>query len=168
MFNAALCEQAETILSACKQKGLKIATAESCTGGLLAALFTEIPGSSVAFEGGVVSYSNPLKKKLLGVSAETLDKHGAVSSHVAEEMAKGVQKISGSDIAISITGIAGPDGGTKEKPVGLVYIGYVFGSHAHSEKHQFKGDRQAVRMQSVQRVLDILREKLSRSSSASS
>ncbi|MGE0755029.1 MAG: CinA family protein, partial [Alphaproteobacteria bacterium] len=121
MPDAVLLKQAESILQRCKAKGFMMSTAESCTGGMLGALFTEIPGSSAAYEGGVVSYSNTLKHHLLGVPQELLDQHGAVSKQAAEHMARGMQAKAGSDIAISVTGIAGPGGGTAEKPVGLVY-----------------------------------------------
>lgn len=103
-------------------KGLTLATAESCTGGLISQMITQIPGSSEIFLGGVCSYSNSLKSNILGVSEETLEKYGAVSEQTALEMARGVRKITGSDIAISSTGIAGPGGSTEDKPVGLVYI----------------------------------------------
>lgn len=108
---------------ALKQRGLKVAIAESCTGGLIAERLTRVPGSSEVFGCGVVSYSNETKQKLLGVSAQTLAQYGAVSAQTAREMAQGVRRVSGADIGISVTGIAGPDGGTPEKPVGLVYIG---------------------------------------------
>lgn len=105
-----------------KEKKLKIAVAESCTGGLVSKRITEIPGSSEVFECGLCTYSNEMKTKLLGVKEETLNKHGAVSKETAIEMASGVRKVSGADLGVSITGIAGPDGGTPEKPVGLTYI----------------------------------------------
>ena len=106
-----------------KEKGLKVATAESCTGGLLSKRLTDVDGASEVFECGVCAYANEIKIKLLGVAKETLDKNGAVSPETAREMAAGVRRLSGADIGISVTGIAGPGGGTEEKPVGLVYIG---------------------------------------------
>lgn len=105
-----------------REKGLKAATAESCTGGMVSQRITEIPGSSEVFDCGLCTYSNEMKEKLLGVSGETLAEFGAVSKETAAEMAKGVRKVSGADIGVSVTGIAGPDGGTAEKPVGLVYV----------------------------------------------
>ena len=104
-------------------KGLTIAIAESCTGGLIQKLISDVPGSSAYFVGGIVAYSNLLKQKLLNVSAQTLISYGAVSYEVAGEMASGAREITGSDIGISTTGVAGPNGGTPDKPVGLVYIG---------------------------------------------
>lgn len=106
-----------------REKGLKVAVAESCTGGYLAKRLTDVPGSSEVFECGVVSYSNSIKQKVLGVKAETLEQFGAVSAQTAREMADGIRALSGADIGVSLTGIAGPDGGTQEKPVGLVYCG---------------------------------------------
>lgn len=106
-----------------KEKGLKTATAESCTGGWVSKMLTEVDGSSEVFECGVCTYANEMKMQILGVKKETLEKFGAVSKETAEEMAAGVRRISGADIGVSVTGIAGPDGGTDQKPVGLVYIG---------------------------------------------
>ena len=100
-----------------------MATAESCTGGFVSKRLTEVPGSSAVFECGVCSYANRIKEQVLGVRHETLEQFGAVSVQTAQEMAKGVRKLSGADIGVSTTGIAGPDGGTDEKPVGLVYVG---------------------------------------------
>ena len=108
------------------QKGLKAATAESCTGGLISKKITETPGASAVFECGVCSYGNNIKEKILGVKRETLEKYGAVSACCAMEMARGVSEISGADIGVSTTGIAGPGGGTAEKPVGLVYMGLYY------------------------------------------
>lgn len=112
----------------------KIAVAESCTGGLIAQLITGVPGSSKVFEGGVVSYSNEVKNKVLKVNEDLLKRHGAVSEQVAEEMAKGVRELTGADIAVSTTGIAGPGGGTPQKPVGLVYLGISTNSGCFSKK----------------------------------
>ena len=108
---------------ALREKGLRVATAESCTGGYLSKRLTDVPGSSEVFHCGIVSYANEVKEQLLGVRHETLMQYGAVSEQTAREMAEGVRRISGADIGIGITGIAGPDGGSEEKPVGLVYIG---------------------------------------------
>ena len=129
------------ISSILKEKKLKIATAESCTGGLIAHTLTNISGSSDYFDRGIVSYSNRAKKELLDVPGEMLKKYGAVSKQVAEAMAKGVRKKSNVDIGISSTGIAGPTGGTKDKPVGLVYIGISTEEKTYSKKFLFSGDR---------------------------
>ncbi len=124
-----------------KKKHLSIATAESCTGGLLAHTLTNISGSSEYFNRGVVSYSNQSKIDLLDVTENTLKIHGAVSKQTAEEMAIGIKKKANADIGISTTGIAGPTGGTKEKPVGLVYIGIADSKNVKINKFNFKGDR---------------------------
>ncbi|HBP63694.1 MAG TPA: competence/damage-inducible protein A, partial [Desulfosporosinus sp.] len=129
----------------------------SCTGGLLGAAFTQEPGSSEFYLGGVVSYSNSLKQGLLGVSEESLAKYGAVSEEVAKEMAQGILSKAGSDLAISTTGIAGPDGGSDEKPVGLVYIGLATPEGVIAEKIQFYGERESVRQLTVQAALNKVR-----------
>jgi len=138
-------------------QNLTISTAESCTGGLLGAAFTQEPGSSKFYLGGVVSYSNSLKRGILGVDEESLKAFGAVSEEVAKEMAEGVRSKTGSDLAISTTGIAGPDGGSNEKPVGLVYIGFATPKGVHAEKFQFYGERESVRQLTVQAALNGVR-----------
>ncbi|HEY8911624.1 MAG TPA: competence/damage-inducible protein A [Desulfosporosinus sp.] len=143
-----------------KNKHLTIATAESCTGGLLGAAFTQEPGSSEVYLGGVVSYSNAVKQGLLGVSAENLNKFGAVSEEVAKEMAEGIRSKVGSDLGISTTGIAGPDGGSDQKPVGLVYIGIATPEGVHAKKFQFYGERESVRQLTVQAALNEVRRHL--------
>jgi len=140
-----------------KKEKYTIATAESCTGGLLGAAFTQEPGSSEFYLGGVVSYSNALKQKLLGVSEESLAKYGAVSEEVAKEMAQGIRSKAGSDFALSTTGIAGPDGGSDEKPVGLVYIGLATPEGVIAEKIQLYGERESVRQLTVQAALNKVR-----------
>lgn len=140
-----------------KNKQLTIATAESCTGGLLAGALTQEPGSSGFYLGGVVSYSNSLKQGLLGVSEDNLIKYGAVSEQVAKEMAKGIRLSTGSDLAISTTGIAGPDGGSDQKPVGLVYIGLATSEGVQVEKIQLYGERESVRQLTVQAALNRVR-----------
>ena len=140
-----------------REKGLHVATAESCTGGLLAGKITSVAGASECFECGVVTYSNEQKVKLLGVSRVTLGECGAVSPNTAVEMARGVRHLGGADIGIGITGIAGPGGGSEEKPVGLVYIAVSAENALHSYRFVFKGDRNEVREQAVSEALDIIR-----------
>ena len=122
MFSAALLNGAEKLLAEARRKNLKIATAESCTGGLIAGLLTEIAGSSDVFERGFVTYSNTAKEEMLGVPRDLIAAHGAVSAEVARAMAQGALSHSRADLAVAVTGIAGPGGGTAEKPVGLVHI----------------------------------------------
>lgn len=140
-----------------KNKHLTIATAESCTGGLLSAALTQEPGSSEFYLGGVVSYSNSVKREILGVSEEALIKFGAVSEEVAKEMAEGIRSKVGSDLAISTTGIAGPEGGSEHKPVGLVYIGIATPEGVQARKFQFYGERESVRQLTVQAALNGVR-----------
>lgn len=140
-----------------KQKQKTIAAAESCTGGLLSKLVTDLPGSSEYFWGTVVSYSNTAKQKLLGVKTETLAQFGAVSSETAQAMADGIVQQSGADIGVSITGIAGPGGGTEAKPVGLVYIGLAAGSYRETKELRFVGDRNSIRILAAKSALDMLR-----------
>ena len=129
------------VASLLKERRVKVATAESCTGGLIGHTITNIPGSSEYYEGGVISYSNALKMNLLGVKGETLVAHGAVSEETAHEMAEGVRKKANVDVGIATTGIAGPGGGTPEKPVGLVYIAISTEKGTKVEKHLFHGNR---------------------------
>lgn len=140
-----------------KQYHLTVTTAESCTGGLIAATLVNVPGISGQFEEGYITYSNTAKEKLLGVSAETLERYGAVSAQTAEEMARGAVSVSGADLSIISTGIAGPDGGTKEKPAGLVYLACCLGDKLEVERRQFSGDRQTVRQASVRTALELAR-----------
>jgi nicotinamide-nucleotide amidase len=158
LFPAALVESASKLLDLCRAKGFKIATAESCTGGLVAALLTEIAGSSDVVERGLVSYSNEAKRELLGVTAETLAAHGAVSEATAREMAAGALRASHADIAVSITGVAGPGGGSAEKPVGLVHFACAgpHGRLAAVERRYGDIGRSAVRLASVVQALALL------------
>jgi len=147
------------ILQACRARALKLATAESCTGGMVAAALTEIAGSSDAVERGFVTYSNEAKTELLGVPAALVATRGAVSAEVAAAMAEGALRHAPVELAVSITGIAGPGGSTPTKPVGLVYLGIIRkGGAVRTERHVFPGDRTAVREASTQRALELLLE----------
>jgi nicotinamide-nucleotide amidase len=141
-------------------RGETVATAESCTGGLIARRLTELSGSSKFFVEGAVTYSNEAKVRTLGVKQETLDKFGAVSSETAEEMARGMRERAETDYAISVTGIAGPDGGTEEKPVGTVWFGLADRENVKTIKLVFPGDRYLIRWRSSQAALDMLRRRL--------
>ncbi|MBU7005255.1 competence/damage-inducible protein A [Phosphitispora fastidiosa] len=140
--------------------GLTAATAESCTGGLIASRLTEIPGVSENFVCGFITYSNDAKINMLGVSRDTLEKYGAVSEQTALEMAVGARNAGGTDVAVSVTGIAGPGGGTPEKPVGQVYIALAGQDNAFAVKNLFTGDREVIRWQSANVALNILRRYL--------
>jgi len=139
---------------------LTIAVAESCTGGLIAHRLTNVPGSSTYFLGGVVAYSNQVKERVLEVSGKTLSVHGAVSEECAREMAHGVRRLLGTDVAISSTGIAGPTGGTPEKPVGLVYVALAAQDHERCERHLWQGDRLENKRQTAEAALEMLRQYL--------
>jgi nicotinamide-nucleotide amidase len=141
-------------------RGASVAAAESCTGGLLGERITSIAGSSAYFLGGIISYANAVKHDLLGVPSEVLDEHGAVSEAVARLMAEGVRTQMGATYALAITGLAGPDGGTAEKPVGLVYIALAAPEKTLVEKKKFGGEREPIRWQAAQAALDLLRRHL--------
>lgn len=147
---------AEKLVALLKAQGLTCATAESCTGGGVGSAITAISGSSAVFLGGVISYANAVKHKVLGVRQSTLDSVGAVSPETAIQMADGVRKLLKSDFAVSVTGIAGPDGGTEEKPVGLVWFGLSTKKGTRTEKKLFCGDRAHIREQAVTHALGIL------------
>jgi nicotinamide-nucleotide amidase len=150
-----------SVVAAClANTGKKLAVAESCTGGLLAKMITDLPGSSEYFWGSVTSYSNEAKMLYLNVKQETLEQYGAVSPEAAREMAQGMQKQSGADLALSITGIAGPDGGTKDKPVGLVYICLAAGEFLQVKEMHFVGNRESIRILAAKTALDLLRRYL--------
>ena len=155
----AIHKSAENLGEKLLNAGLIASTAESCTGGGVAYAITEISGSSQWFDRGFVTYSNESKKQMLGVSSKTLDRYGAVSEKVVIEMAKGAVKHSNADIAVAISGIAGPDGGTDDKPVGTVCISW-HGSHNRNktQTYLFSGDRKAVRYQAIQVALSGLTE----------
>lgn len=140
-----------------QQKGLTLAVVESCSGGFLSKMITDLPGSSKYFWGGVVSYSNHAKQKLLGVKGKTLTDHGAVSSETAAEMALGLKQVSGADIAVSITGVAGPEGGSPDKPVGLVYLGLAWQEKVKVRQMHFVGDRNSIRTLAAKSALDLMR-----------
>ena len=140
--------------------GKTLAVAESCTGGLLAKKITDLPGASDWFAAGVVSYSNDSKTALLGVPEDLITTHGAVSEEVAESMARAVRKNCNADYALAITGIAGPTGGSEEKPVGTVYIAFATGDSVQASRFNFYGDREQIRHRSVVKACEILWRRL--------
>ena len=150
----------EAVLKLLQKKNLTISLAESCTGGLVASRLTDIPGASASLISGVISYSNESKINMLKVKEETIRKYGAVSPQTAEEMAVGAKRLSNTDIGLSITGIAGPDGGSAEKPVGLCYIGIAIGKSVNVQKIMLTGNRNRIRWGSSSRALDFLRREL--------
>lgn len=143
-----------------RQRGMTLAVAESCTGGLLSKRITDVPGCSDYYLGGVCSYANEVKMNLLGVKKETLDTLGAVSSEVAEQMAEGVAKALGADVGVGITGVAGPGGGTEEKPVGLVYISVWHKGQHFTRKMKAANGRDRIRMQAASTALDLIRRNI--------
>jgi len=159
MFPEDILEQARGVLARFDAAGLMLATAESCTGGLIAGALTEIAGSSSVLERGFVTYSNEAKTELLSVPSELIGRLGAVSAEVAEAMAVGAVGHSRADVAVAVTGIAGPGGETPGKPVGLVYFGIARrGGVVRHERHIFPGDRSAVRLAAVRAALALLAE----------
>ncbi|MCK6442123.1 CinA family protein [Elstera cyanobacteriorum] len=157
-----LTDLATRVLAAARAKGLRLGTVESCTGGLIAGALTEIAGSSDVVEGGIVTYSNDLKMLLVGVPAETLAAHGAVSAQTAAAMVGGLlARVPTVDLAVAVTGIAGPGGGSAEKPVGLVYLACQRrGNAVQVERQIFPGDRAGIRRATVNRALQMLLEPL--------
>lgn len=154
---ADLVELAKEVLTYAKAQRKRIVTAESCTGGLIASCLTAVPGSSAAVEGGFVTYSNDSKMRLLGVPRDALASHGAVSDIVASAMAEGALAVAQADIAVSVTGIAGPDGGSKEKPVGLVFMALAqTDTDAVVKRYIFAGTRTDVRRAAVGAALELL------------
>ena len=151
---------AAVVLERCRASGFKLAVAESCTGGLLGERLTNIPGSSDVFLGGVIAYDNDVKLSLLGVRAEEIERYGAVSEAVALQMASGVREKLGADVGVSVTGIAGPGGGTTEKPIGLVWIA-VHASDVKARRFHVGGDRAEVRQRAAQAALEMVRRALS-------
>jgi nicotinamide-nucleotide amidase len=159
MFPPDLLVRAAELIVRYREAGLMVATAESCTGGLIAALLTEIPGSSNVVERGFVVYSNAAKEELLGVPAQTLSRHGAVSKKTARAMAEGALRASRADVAVSVTGVAGPDGGTAAKPIGLVHFACARRGAPTVTREERLGDigREAVRLASVRIGLELLK-----------
>jgi nicotinamide-nucleotide amidase len=157
MFDYEMRDAADRVLQACRRRRLKLVTAESCTGGLVAATLTAIAGSSDVVERAFVTYANEAKREMLGVSWDALMGHGAVSEPVARAMAAGALARSGADLAVSVTGVAGPGGGTPDKPVGLVHFAAMrSGLEPVTERHVFPGDRDAIRRVSVLTALAML------------
>lgn len=155
---------AEALVNELSVTGKTVATAESCTGGWIGKAITDIPGSSAVFGYGVVSYANGAKELIIGVQNASLEKHGSVSAQVVGEMAKGTLKLSGADIAVAVSGVAGPSGGTKEKPIGTVWFGWAVrdGSNALVDTtcEYFTGDRELIREASVAYALQGVRERI--------
>lgn len=150
-------EYVKKIVETLKARGEVFCTAESCTGGQISKTVTDLAGVSAVFFGGVVSYANEIKEKLLGVRHKTLEKYGAVSEQTAAEMATGAVRALGADFSVAVTGIAGPDGGSEEKPVGLVYIACAIkNGNVKVTKNLFSGDRKAVRDQTTKTALQML------------
>ena len=149
---------AKALIEALKAKGLTMSAAESCTGGMIGCTITSEPGSSEVFLGSAVTYSNESKETILGVKSSTLAEHGAVSEETAREMVLGSVRVYGSDLAVAVTGIAGPGGATPDKPVGLVYIAVADGPRTIVARNVFKGDRQSVREQTASEAMMMLRE----------
>lgn len=159
MYPQHILSVAERVISACRAAGLKLALAESCTGGLIGGCLTSVAGASDVLERGFITYANQAKTDLLGVTETVLAEYGAVSEQVARLMAEGALQ-GGADIAVSVTGIAGPGGGSDDKPVGLVHICAArAGSDTLHQRHNFEGDRDAVRMQTVEAALELLLER---------
>lgn len=152
----------EIVLDLCRARGLRLATAESCTGGLVAARLTEVPGSSDVFVGGIVAYSDAVKREELGVPEEMLAAHGAVSAETAEAMAGGARRRLGADVGVAVTGIAGPGGGTEEKPVGLVFFHAIGPDGDEALRFELPGDREWIRTRSAVTALHLVRRLLQR------
>ena len=141
-------------------RGWKITCAESCTGGGIGYAITSAPGSSNWFERGFITYCNTAKSQMVGVQKNTLNEHGAVSQPVVQQMSEGAAKEAKANVSVAVSGVAGPGGGSDEKPVGLVWFGFVIGQHVFQEKQIFDGDRNAVREQSIMHAMDRILEQL--------
>ena len=162
MFDRETTELAAEVVALCRAKGWRVATAESCTGGLVAAALTAIPGSSQVVDRAFIAYSNKAKIELLGVPEATLATAGAVSAETAVAMASGAVTRAGVDVAVSVTGIAGPGGGSDSKPVGLIYLGVATKGGVRSERHVFPGDRDTIRRAAMIRALELLQTEATR------
>ncbi len=161
MISPALLDEAASLLDACRARGVMLATAESCTGGLIAATLTAIAGSSDVVDRGFITYSNEAKTELVGVPAEMIARHGTVSEEVARAMAEGALARSRAGIAVSVTGVAGPGGGSAEKPVGLVCFGLAQRGRDVASAHRiFSGDRTAIRAATVAHAFIMIRARL--------
>jgi nicotinamide-nucleotide amidase len=155
-------DMASVVLEACRSRGLTLAVAESCTGGLLGARLTSIPGSSDVVMGGVIAYANDVKESMLGIPREIIERHGAVSEEVVRAMARGARERTRASIGLAITGVAGPGGGTPEKPVGLVWLGVDLGTRAEVRRVNLLGDRDEIRRRATQAVLEMARVAINR------
>jgi PncC family amidohydrolase len=151
---------AERLQAACVAQGLRVITVESCTGGLVGYAITAIPGSSAYYLGGMITYADDVKRDLAGVPAEILEAHGAVSAQVAIAMADGARARMGADVAVSVTGVAGPDGGSDAKPVGLTYVGVADASGTDVRRHQWTGDRASNQLDSAAAALELVLERV--------
>jgi len=151
---------AEIVLDLCRARGLTLATAESCTGGMVAARLTAVPGASDVFLGSVVAYANAVKANELDVPQDVLDLHGAVSAETAAAMAHGIRSRLGADIGVAVTGVAGPDGGTEEKPVGLVFVHVVGPEGEEARRTELPGDREMIRGRATAASLHLVRRLL--------
>ncbi len=149
-------EEAKKLVELLKEEGLKMTCAESCTGGMIAAAVTDIAGSSEVFERSFVTYCNRAKHEMLGVKKKTLKEYGAVSKETVKEMALGAAAAAKADVAVSVSGIAGPGGGSEEKPVGLVYMGVYVKGRVKTKKFNFEGDREAVRNAATEAALKLV------------
>ena len=156
-------EAAQAVIDLCRKRGWTLSTAESCTGGLVGAALTAPAGASDSYVGGVVAYSNDVKRSQLGVPEQTLREHGAVSAESAVSMASGVRQALCADVGVSVTGVAGPGGGTDEKPVGLVYVTVETPDRDETEKLQLGGGRDAIRSEATAAALHLLQRVLARS-----
>jgi nicotinamide-nucleotide amidase len=157
VYGEALADLAVVVVDLCRGHGLRVAVAESCTGGLLGARITAVPGSSAVFLGGIIAYANEVKTELLGVSHADLEQHGAVSEVVSRQMAAGARQRFGADIGIAITGVAGPDGGSSEKPVGTVWVALDVPDRTIAFVRRYPGDRAEIRERAAQAALDTAR-----------
>ena len=165
---AELADLAVRLGAQCGARGLRVATVESCTGGLVSHLITEVPGSSAYFVGGFVTYCDAMKREAVGVPAEVLAAHGAVSAQVAMAMATGGRDRTGADLAVSVTGIAGPDGGSPSKPVGLTYVAVADGAGVEVRRYVWDGDRAENKRRSAAAALELLLERVEASGAAPS